>query len=642
MQFNLKLMSVLFLLLVLLSTAFAACDIQVDSLDVTLKDSGSYANSITATQDADIDIKMTFRVSDYSGTTCPADINVKADIYKYDAINSRWVFVESKNESRALSENNYTVTWSNQFNTGHSSNYTRFKVEAFVLNGSTELDDDTANVEVSNDSCNGITINSSTINASENDSTTETFSLENNTDETFRIISMDYSTSSSLINNVDFDYADEYVYSDSDEDFDVTVETDSVSSDTTVTVSLSVAGYLGNKYCSATDIGRESVSVRIEDDSSGSGSDFSSDCDDIDIQTRLTEFEEGTAQKLIFGVKNNSTKRFEILGVEASSSSFNLSKYFNEKYIFSGQIGDLILNAVLPNVTSDRNFSGLVKVRGVFSDGKSCSFSQIDSKTFNVNVINSESKFVGPNCSGFNISVPESVTVENNGSFNFTITNSTNQTANIVVEGSIDVTPTVIVLPKNSSLSKAMNVQLNSQTGFVKFDPSVDGCFIGSKTVQLINTATGDLSEASMDLTMNRDNNLSVITLNVLIQNSSNKNFTGVLNIDSPNGWPSVQKTVTVVPGSNNFVEKLGSSGNFKEGTIKVSFSADKKTISDSIETSEQNNSAFAGLFAFGGSLNALGIILIIILVIVIIVGVIETSPSTRTTKGQEWVNQKN
>jgi len=222
----------------------------------------------------------------------------------------------------------------------------------------------------------------------------------------------------------------------------------------------------------------------------------------------------------------------------------------------------------------------------------------------------------------------------------FTISNNANRTAKIIVEGTIDVSPTVIVLPKNSSLSRTINVQLNSQTGLVKFIPTIEGCNVSEKIVQIQNIASGNLTEAVMNASVSRDYTLNILTLTIEVNNPTNKIFNGTLSINAPNGWPDIEKNVTIIPGENTFIERLGSSGDFDEGNIQVNFSSESKTISASVNTNEQNNSALAGLFAFGGSVGMAGIILLIILVVIIIAGMLDYSPNNKANN-QDWVTEK-
>lgn len=646
MQFNLKILSVLFLLLAMTSVAFA-CEVEIDNLIVELRGNDDYDTSIVVEKNTDIDVKVEFDVLSRSGGDCPSNLKVEIKSLRYNESTSQWSQIEIDSKTATLSvKDDYSISFSNEFNTGSNSNYTQFKVETTVFVVTEELGSEEAIVDVENTSCDAIDLIASSFSLNENATSTKVVTIRNNSNYDFRIESADISSSSSLVRSADVEYS-QYVYSDSDEELDLIIQTGSVSSNTSTTLVLSVAGYLGNTYCSATTIGKKNITMTVNNSSSSDDDDddstSSSDCDDIDIQTRSTEFDESTTQKLVFGIKNNSTKRFEVLSIDSYSSGFSLSKYFNEKYIFSGQTGDLILNAQFPSVSQNRLLQGTVKVRGIFSDGRSCSFTDIGTKTFDVNVIDLQNNSLNPNCSGFNISVPESINVENYGELAFTITNNSNRTAKIIVEGSIDVTPTVIVLPRNSSLSRIINVQINSPTGFVKFTPTIEGCIVNSKTVEIRNNVSGEVTNVVMSATnVDRDYELNIVTLEIKVDNPTNRVFNGNLVIDSPNGWPDIQRNITILPGANAFTEKLGTSGNFEEGVIKVSFTSQGKTISALANTDEQNNSLLVGLFAFGGSLGGIGIILIIILVVIIIVGMMDYSPNTKATTDQEWVNEKN
>ena len=642
MQFNLRVISALFLFLLMASGAFA-CSIDISNLITEVRANDSYDTSIIATKNSDIDIKITFDVDSFSGSDCSSNITTRVKIYKYDNTDDEWVLMETQSKSNTLSEDNFSVLFSNEFNTGSSSRYTQFKVEGIVLNGTQELGLEEATIDVENNSCDEINLIASNFSINEGDTSTKTVTIENNTGADFRITSADFSTSSSLIRSGEVEYSSEYVDAHSDELIDLIIETGYVSSNSSTIIALSVAGYLGNTFCSATAIGKKNITVTVNNTSStntGSTS-TNSDCDDIDIQTRFVEFDESTNQNLVFGIKNNSTKRFEVLAVESYSSNFTLSNYFNEKYIFSGQTGELILSAQLPNVSQNRTVQGTVKVRGMFSDGRSCSFTQIGTKTFDVTIIDSANNSLNPNCSGFNISAPNSLVIENYGELAFTISNNTNRTATTIIEGSIDVSPTVIVLPRNSSLTRKISVSLNSQTGFVKFVPSVEGCAVSEKIVQLTNNASGNLSQVAINVSANRDYELSTITLKVQINNPTNKLFNGVLNINTPNGWPDIEKNVTIVPGENILIEKIGSSGNYSEGNINVSFSSNGQEISSNVSTNDSSDINLMGLFAFGGNFGLFGILLLILLVIIVVAGVLDYSPSTKATTDQEWVNKK-
>lgn len=648
MGFELRGMSILVLFLLLLSTVFAACDVEVSNLitevrDGTSSSSSDFDSDIVLEKNNSVDVRLSFDIEDYYSTSC-SQLKARLKISRYDESVSDWVEFKTTEKTISVQDDYEEVLFDNIFNTGSNSDYSSFLVEGMILEGSRILDSSDASIEIEDESCDGIELVTATFYIDESDFDSKTFVINNETTADFEISNIELISSSSVILDGDVDYPS-VIYAKDSGEIEVSLETRSVSNNTNTTILININGYLNNKYCSSSAIGKKSISVVVRNNSnsnnSGSGVSSNSDCSNIQIQSQGFEFLEGTNQQLILGIKNNSTKRFEILEIQASSSDFELNENDNEQYVFSGQTINLSLNASLPNVSFDSTLTGNLKVRGVFSDGKSCSFTQIDSETINVKVINSNELLLSSNCNGFEITAPESIIVQNNGSFDFTINNFSNKTVQIIVEGETKDNATVIILPKNSSLSRKMNVELFSSNGFVKFIPKIDGCNLNSKTVNITNTSTGNFEELKMDLEVQRDYNLGVITLNTKINNPSNKVFEGTLKISSPNGWPDVEKNVLIAPGENNLVEKLGSSGRFSEGEIQVSFSSEGKTISNKINTNE-SKLVLAGLFAFGGNLSSLGIILMIILVIIIIVGVIGDLNESAPVPKEKWVNEKN
>ena len=183
-----------------------------------------------------------------------------------------------------------------------------------------------------------------------------------------------------------------------------------------------------------------------------------------------------------------------------------------------------------------------------------------------------------------------------------------------------------------------MDVELFSSNGFVKFTPTIEGCSLNSKTVNITNNATGSINETSIDLKLQRNYEERTITLETILYNPTNKSFSGVLKITTPNGWPDIERTITIIPGKNNLIEKLGASGEASEGEINVSFSSNGQIISKSINTNE-NNLALVGLFSLGGNISSFGIILLIILVVIIIVGIIGDAGESTPAKKEEWLN---
>ena len=562
MRSKLKWVFIVFVFLLALNTAFAACNINVSDLVTGVRiDStrdSSFSSEINAEPNKYIDVRLSFDLDNYS-SSC-SSIKAKIKISRYDESRAEWVEYRTNEKSVSSSDGSKEVIFENIFSTGSSSNYSKFMIEGMIFEGTKMLDSSDAFVNLMSGSCDGIKLDTTTFYIDEDSYDSKNFTIRNETTSDFKISSIDVISSNYIIKSGNVEYPS-IVYSKDSDEIEVSIETRSVSVNTNATMLLSISGYLGDKYCSASAIGKKSIGVVVRNTNNTSGSSStssSSECEDIQIISNELEFKEGTNQTIAIGVKNNSTKRFEILGVDTTSSNFDLTKINNDRYVFSGDTGEVILNANMPSVSSNKNLTGTIKLRGVFEDGKSCSYNQIASEKINVRVIDSTNNSNLVNCEGFGIIAPENLTITNNGYFDFTINNFSNKTVRVVVEGSIATDPTIIVLPKNSSLSRKMDVELFSSNGFVKFTPTIEGCSLNSKTVNITNNATGSINETSIDLKLQRNYEERTITLETILYNPTNKSFSGVLKITTPNGWPDIERTITIIPGKNNLIEKLG------------------------------------------------------------------------------------
>jgi len=644
-----KLLTLMALVLVLLSGMTLACNIEINSLATEVRADGDYYySSISAPKSQDIDIKISFDVDSYSGSDCPTNLTVKAVIKKYNSTTNAWEsFKTSSSKSQELSNDSFVFVWSNEFNTGSSSNYSRYKVEGSVLNGSSVLDTEEAYVDIVDNSCTGIKLTTSAITIDEGRSTTKNFTIQNNTDEEFSLDSMDVYFSNSLIRSGNVDY-DSYVPAHSSRTISITLDAGYVSSTTTVTGTLAVDGDIDGEYCSSYDIGRKNFDVTVRnvssndyDDGDYYSSSSSADCDEIEIQTWSASMDEGTTQKIIFGVKNYSSKRFEILEVSSTSSGLQISPYFNEKYVYPSQISDIVLNVSAPQVSTNKAFENTLKIKGRFDDGRTCSFSDIASKNFVITVADSTGSTAPTDCGSFGISVQSSIEIENYGSLPFTITNGTTQIASVIVEGTVNATPTVIVVPAKSSLSRQINISINDARGELRMIPQINGCSAATKIVQVINTAKGEISQVSLSAESQRDDQKGEILISVKINNPSTKTFEGVLSVEMPSGWQEMNKEVTINQGTNLIEFALAKGENAQEGTITIEFISGGERLT--AQTNTFGTNPLTGFFTFG-SAGALGIILLAVIVVILIVGLLggfEGTPN-ETEQNQGWVKKNN
>ena len=339
----------------LMSVSFA-CNIDIDNEIIELRsEEDGYGTSIYAEDNSEIDIKIDFEITNASGSDCPSNISTKAKVYRWDDTDNEWDYWKTTStKSQTLEEDTFSFTWSNDFDA--DDQYEEYKVEGIILEGSTELETMESYIDVTNNTCSGIILTTSNFTIDEGNSKTRVFSIENNTNKDFDITNADILFSNSVIDNGSVDYPT--IVSDNDtENVDVILEASYVSSDTTATGRFRVSGYLDGDYCSYSEIGEEEFEVTVEDTGSNNNNNTSSsECDDLTIHTKTITVGEGKETKEIFYIKNESTKRFELLDIDTTENGLELRSYYYEKYAFPGDIADIVIQAIAPNVTSNKTY----------------------------------------------------------------------------------------------------------------------------------------------------------------------------------------------------------------------------------------------------------------------------------------------
>ncbi len=610
----LTIVSVLFLL----STA-NACSISIDDFAVDLRSTGDYGNSISAEDNDDIDIRINFTIDDISGTDCASNISSRARVYRWDEDDDEWdLFRTTTTKSQTLEEDTFSFIWSNDFSV--DDQYERYKIEGEVLEGTNQLEIDDAYIDIENNSCSGINLVTTNFVIDEGRTVTKTFYIENNTNTDFEVQNADVTFSTNIVTNGSVDY-DDTVRDGTTENVSVELEGVYTSYDRTATGTFKVSGYLGSQFCSDTAIGRKTFTVTVEDTgSSGSSStSTSSDCDDLEIKVRDITVRENESTQEVFYLENNNTKRFEITDVEVIDSGVEVTDYYFEKYAFPNGIADIVVQVNAGNVTENKSYENTLKVKGEFSDGKTCSFDKIDSKKFIVIVENTSGSFY-KNCEGFNIDIASTVAIENFGEINFTITNNTNETATINVESDLQVSPSQIVLPANSVLSRTLSVSASKKEGNIYLRTNISGCNTETKTIKVYNNAEGTLSGIEINTRIERDANKA--SLIVEFNNSTNKTFVGILRINVE-GQVINDRTISI-PAGQSFTEIDLNPNNLVIG--KISFVSEGEVIEK--EFDERTNS-LTGLFMLGGIETAFGIILLAIVIAIVII-IVLTEPQRR------------
>ncbi|MEI7961566.1 MAG: hypothetical protein WCI04_04490, partial [archaeon] len=338
----------------------------------------------------------------------------------------------------------------------------------------------------------------------------------NNTDYSLTLSNLNFSVTSSLIRSGNLDY-DDYIPSHTSRTITLTLDSGFVTNNQVTTGRLFATATLNGESCAQDDIGVQTFQITVRDtglndnqnydyynnyydsynngyynsynNSYYSGSGTSADCASLSLQTNDFSINESASQKVVFGIKNNSTMRFEIQEITSTSNGISLINFDNDKYTFSGQVGTIILTATAPNVTADKSYINSVKVRGVFANGRTCSFTDLNN-SFIATVINAPQSGT-LNCSAFGISAPTNITISNFGEMPFTINNATNRSVDVYVEGSVDATPTIISLPSNTTITRSLNITLTQNSGVLTFRPVIEGCSLIVTTVNIRNTTAG-------------------------------------------------------------------------------------------------------------------------------------------------------
>jgi hypothetical protein len=619
--FNLVLTGLFFLILI---ATVQACTINVDSFNLGARVEGDYFETISAENNDQIDARISFRITSVSGDDCPSNISSRLRIYRWN--NNDWsLFRTSSTKSATLTQDDYVFTWYNEFTIG---NYERYKIEGEILEGNNVIDTIESFIDVEDNSCSGIRLVAEDFSVDEGRETTRSFRIENNTSKDFDVSDVRIYFTSSLITSGSADYSN-LVRRYDNEIVRVNLSAGNVSYDRTTSGTFAVSGYLGNNYCSETQIGREAFDVTIRETGQYTPSESSSECADLRLVTRNIEMNENESRNEIFYLQNNSNKRFEITNVEVITSRLNIKPYYYEKYIFPGNIGDIILELNSGNAFSNQTYEQILRLGGRFSDGRTCNISNIDESRFFVNINKSTTSSTFTNCGNLAINVPSQLNVENFGEFEVNITNNTGRTATVYLESELDLTLGMIVLPNNTTISKTIGVEIRKETGTITLRPAVESCNIATKTIRINNTAQGNLRNVIMTYEIIENENQKLIRIS--FNNPTSKSFVGVLRTNLE-GQIVGDKTITL-PKGESFTEIIVEKNRPIIGEISFFSNGEEQKIE--INETQAN---LAGLFIFGINPTTIGFLFLIIIIIIVVI-ILVTEPKRRSKEIWETKN---
>lgn len=602
---------ILIITLFFTSTAMAVCNVDVSDFRVELRsEQDGYANTIYAENNSQIHVRIIFNVDNVSGNNCASNIGARAEIYRWNNNNNDWERIRTTTtKTQALEEDIFFFTWSNEFSV--SNNYERYKVEGIIREGNNEVDRKNAFIDVENNTCTGIVLRTNDFEINENQTQRRYFYIENNTNKQFNLSNAEVYFTVSGVTSGNVDYPN-IISRNSTGNVEVNLTASTVSTDRTVTGRFRVSGYLGNEFCSFTTIGEKTFDVRIRDTGSTSPPiNTIGECNDIRLITKNFEMNQSSTKQEIFYIRNDSTKRFEIQEVKVSGSGVNVDAFYLEKYAFPNNLANIVITAQSGNVTQNRIFENKIEVRGRFSDGKTCSFSQIGEERFNI-IVEKNNQITTPNtsCGDFSILVDSEINIQNVGSTTFTITNATGRTANVYLESDMQISPTLINLPANSSITRELTINAINRTGNITFKPEVFGCNIPQKTITIRNTAIGELESVIIQYRIEEINNEKKLI--VEFDNPTTRFFVGTLSFQGQ-GWISEDKVITISPNKSFAEMKIQSVGENQANTGNITFVSNGREVKKEVKL--QDEQLLIGLFGLANNIAGIGLIAIILII---------------------------
>lgn len=265
-------------------------------------------------------------------------------------------------------------------------------IEVEDTDGQTDSDTLTVRVESGSGSgssgvCGDIDIGTRTIFMDELDSQLVTFDARNLGNDYFEITDVSVSDNSTYLTVSDEDF-DRFINADDTGQVELRLRSLSVSGDREATVTVKLRGKFRNgNTCGFSEI-TETFRVWIQNNGSGSSSGNSGVCGDIELSASNLTVPENSRKLHTVRITNGSSRSFTISSVNASETN----QYFSARVddyprssISAGNSEDIELRIDAENVSSDRSGDIEVRVSGRFSDGRSCSGTNIR-ETFRVTV----------------------------------------------------------------------------------------------------------------------------------------------------------------------------------------------------------------------------------------------------------------
>lgn len=222
--------------------------------------------------------------------------------------------------------------------------------------------------------CSSIEVSSFNFSVPEESTTFQTFKVYNRAGSDFIIEDAQADNSNPYFTVTKESLSSNRITGNSNIDFRIKVVSQSVSSQQSGTAYARVRGHFENgRTCSFGNIGEENYTVTVNN--SGAGS-----CGNISIDAENVFVDEGTTETNYFYIINNSNRAFTLDGspqISEDSSYYSQSIDSYDSSVSSNSSGTIRARTVADSVAGTKTGTSTLRVQGHFSDGNSCSFSDL-------------------------------------------------------------------------------------------------------------------------------------------------------------------------------------------------------------------------------------------------------------------------
>ena len=503
-----------------------------------------------------------------------------------------------------------------RFSAGDSCSPTEVGVESFTVSVQ----------EVSNNTtCSDIRINTRNVSVNENSTDFETFTISNLNPTRFILTDVQAVSNNSSVVGIGVDDFEQTVDEGNPANVELRFNSNEVSSTRSSTAYLKAEGYFTNGVnCSFGSISQPTFTITVRNE------DGSPSCSLIDVQPHTIRVNEGEEEFGSFTVQNRSNRNFIIDNVTVSDTdtAFISSAYQWDDRVNANSSGSITARIKAGDVSREETGTALIQVRGHYTDGSTCSSSQIGTTSFTVIVENNG--VTSSSCNDFSLTAPSFEKVSGRKTLTITVNNPLDKTGEVNLSGNnLSISPSSFNIPANSYFTKQIDVELLDGTrSFLVYDVDLPNCNILSKTTEIVSTELNEQVEIVSYPQVKTINERG--TIPVTIRNNSGSQLQVEVFLEAlPSSISSSKETINIPSGSSRTAQ-INVSGNIegdypaklivevdnarqeRDLTIRVSDSRIEETPAE-----EPSPAPFGTAFALLGN-SWVNLILIIIIVALI------------------------